>query len=316
MALEKLFSKFKNTFKIPIVALSLLTFLFSCPVSCPMPTPKKHHSSKKYSKIPIISFSGWGTDNYVTQLAVMNEDGSDIQNIFSGPLEKNCPRFSPNRDKIIFELREEEVSTLYTINIDGSELTELVGSSERVQPVWSSKDKVAFLPQYSITTIRLFDISNPSVTEKLTSTYEVERTPSFSPDGDYIVCDYNDGNITQIDLATRSKTILVPGSWDDNIYNREPEFSPDGNKIAFKSNMYEEGNWDIYIYYVNSTNIERLTNLSSVEYSPHFSKDGSKIFFASQSSGTYQIYSMNSDGSNQKQLTYGPKDHDFGYHDL
>lgn len=289
------------------------------PTSTPIPTTTPGVTSTPIPesvKIPIISFSGAGTKDYEAQIAVMNEDGSELQEITSDSLEKNYPRLSPSRDKILFELHEknednDDISTLYTINLDGSGLSELVGSSESLQPAWSSKNKIASVKQYGLATIYLYDFSNPSVQEKLTDTSTVESTPFFSPDGDYLIYQSNNKNIVKIDLATKTKEILIAG--DDEVSNIEPEFSPDGKKIAFGSNMYEHDNLDIYLYDMNSEDIDRLTDIVSSEYSPHFSKDGSKIFFVSNSDGTSQIYSINLDGSEIKQLTFGPKKHDFGY---
>jgi len=288
-------------------------------------TPAKQYNATKPAvgnfqpKIPIVSFTNLGTSRQNSQIETLSEDGLILTELTSDSSEKNYPRLSPNKNKIIFESRNTDemgdyISPLCTMNLDGSGLVKLFGTFEMTQPAWSSKDKIAFVKEYGLTVIYLTDFSNLSNREKLTPTSYVEETPSFSPDGNYVIYNSNRTDIVQIDITSKHKTILIPGNFGDNVDNEEPEFSPDGNKIVFSSNRDENNNWDIYLYDTYSKNIKRLTNTSSTEYSPHFSKDGSKIFFASDKDGTYQVYSMNQDGSGQNQLTRGPKNHDFGYY--
>ncbi len=47
----------------------------------------------------------------------------------------------------------------------------------------------------------------------------------------------------------------------------------------------------------------RLTNNSAYDWAPCFSPDGSKIAFASDRDGNWEIYIMNVDGSGQVNLT-------------
>ena len=53
----------------------------------------------------------------------------------------------------------------------------------------------------------------------------------------------------------------------------------------------------------DGSNQTRLTNNTAFDDGPSFSRDGSKIAFASTRDGNYEIYVMNADGSNQTRLT-------------
>ncbi|MBQ4851198.1 S41 family peptidase [Pseudoalteromonas sp. MMG012] len=61
---------------------------------------------------------------------------------------------------------------------------------------------------------------------------------------------------------------------------------------------------DIYISHIKSGKSTRLTDHIGFETFPKFSPDGSKIAFSAQYNGSRQIYVINSDGSDLKQLTY------------
>ena len=50
----------------------------------------------------------------------------------------------------------------------------------------------------------------------------------------------------------------------------------------------------------------RLTNSPARDYRPSWSRDGSKILFATGRDGNMDVYVMNADGSNQVRLTNNP----------
>ncbi|WP_395374763.1 PDZ domain-containing protein [Marinicella sp. W31] len=61
---------------------------------------------------------------------------------------------------------------------------------------------------------------------------------------------------------------------------------------------------DIYIANINDGQATRLTSHHGFETFPKFSRDGKKIAFAAEFTGTRQVYVMNTDGSDLKQLTW------------
>jgi Tol biopolymer transport system component len=72
-------------------------------------------------------------------------------------------------------------------------------------------------------------------------------------------------------------------------------------KIAFSSSR--DGNSEIYVMNADGANQTRLTNNSTEDFEPAFSRDGSKIAFWSGRDGNFEIYVMNADGTNQTRLT-------------
>jgi len=90
-----------------------------------------------------------------------------------------------------------------------------------------------------------------------------------------------------------------------------PGWSPDGEKIAYASTR--DGNWEIYVMDVedalhsaNGIVLQRLTNNESDDLSPVWSPDGTQIAFASNRDGDWDIYVMDTDGTNIRQLTDSP----------
>ena len=79
---------------------------------------------------------------------------------------------------------------------------------------------------------------------------------------------------------------------------RQPRWSPDGTQIAYM------GVVDISIINSNGTQQRSVTDRSLLSVSPDWSPDGKRIAFALRNNGSWDIYTMNVDGSNIVQLTH------------
>ena len=104
------------------------------------------------------------------------------------------------------------------------------------------------------------------------------------------------------------------------VYTAEGTLSPDGRRIVFTS--LKDGDLDIYTMNVDGTDMRRLTTTPGYDGGPFFSPDGKYIVYRAwhptdTSLATYrrlleqrlvrpnrmEIYVMNADGSNQRQIT-------------
>ena len=114
---------------------------------------------------------------------------------------------------------------------------------------------------------------------------------------------FPDGGMLTMSLGDPTTQTLSPeGS--------EAEWSPDGSKIVFDSNV--DGNPEIYVMNADGTGRTRLTNNAAVDAYPSWSPDGSKIAFTSERAGGGHIYVMNADGTNVVALTSNLGGNNFG----
>ena len=127
--------------------------------------------------------------------------------------------------------------------------------------------------------------------------------PMLSPDGTKIVyCSERETIYSQIYVmksdGTGAKRLT-------NVNNGDacgPAWSPDGKKIAYYTfaQAQPSRNPEIWIMDPDGSNPKKLTEHGM---DPTWSPDGRQIAFASHRDGIFQIYAMNSDGSNVRRLT-------------
>ena len=129
--------------------------------------------------------------------------------------------------------------------------------------------------------------------------------------------------IYQFDLYTDDDGQLIPDTFSSGAKkfselinssggDHEPQWSPDGGKIAFASGR--DSNWiqdDIEIAHPSGDNRINITNTPAYEGSPTWSPDGSQIAFESEGETASDIWVMGADGSNRTNISDSPyDDHD------
>jgi hypothetical protein len=107
--------------------------------------------------------------------------------------------------------------------------------------------------------------------------------------------------------------IGVDGGTPVNLSNNAADdllaaWSPDGTRLVFSSNR--DGNYEIYVMDADGSNVRRLTDNPAEDHAPAWSPappgggtGGSQIAFYSNRDGNEEIYVMDADGSNPRNLT-------------
>lgn len=116
------------------------------------------------------------------------------------------------------------------------------------------------------------------------------------------------------DLNTQKKSLLT----SDDILEGDPAWSPDGARIVF---WRQQGtNQDLWVVNVNdaitaaaagpAVNLSgtQITNDPANDADPAWSPDGSRIAFASQRTGNWDIFVVSAQGGPAQQLTTNPSD--------
>jgi hypothetical protein len=145
---------------------------------------------------------------------------------------------------------------------------------------------------------------------------------SWSPDGRALVwaqnCD-GDWELVRGELAYTEDTKTFAGRYfannvratlvnvtrltDNEDDDRYPRFSPDGTRIAFSRN--QGGGYAIAVR-GPAGDVAQLTDGSGGDEAPTWSADGAQLVFGSARSGAWQLYRINLDGGDLRQLTGAP----------
>ncbi len=154
--------------------------------------------------------------------------------------------------------------------------------------------------------IDVLDLANGGSRPVTATSGGLNTTPTFSPDGQWLVYAHGGENGTDLYAvpaftggAARRITL---GRGTDNV---SPTFSPDGRRIAFTSGR--SGHPEVYTADFDGSNMELLTpfNFGDQNYrsNPDWSPDGRSIAFQSQLDGLFQIMTINLRDRSIKQLT-------------
>ncbi len=200
---------------------------------------------------------------------------------------------------IAFNSRLAGNSDIYLVDLQGKNLTQLTTSpAHDLYPSWSpdAKHIVYQTTEGGDQELVIINISNKK-SMNLTDNNCNDWAPVWSPADDWIVyysdCG-GDRNIYKIRTDGSERTQLTSTS---GSYSWFPAWSADGRKITFSSNR--SGKYRIYVMDANGGAIQDLA-AGCVSY---FSPDGKQILYGVYCDDTDDLFLMNADGTNQRQIT-------------
>lgn len=210
--------------------------------------------------------------------------------------------------RIAFSTDFKQRSQIFSVLPDGTGLRQLthVGKGHTATlPEWSPDGtKILFTVDTEIWVMNADGSSQRQLTHDAN---RVSEEASWSPDGNKIVfdrCSFPFGqrrcSIDVMNADGTGVTKLVGGDW----ISQTPQYSPDGESIAFASNR---GGYvsNVWVMGSDGTNPKRLTDPKLQAWGPDWSPDGSHIVFTSDSELPFpSVFVMHSDGTDVQELTH------------
>jgi TolB protein len=244
-----------------------------------------------------------GTGNPFYQIFIQDLASGKFARVSPGRGRTTCSAFTPDGKRIIFASSHEDPRAEEHQKAEYAQREEDRKAGRRRRYAW---DFDPFMEIYS---------ASPDGTglKKITDSKGYDAEGSFSADGKEIVfCSNRDGNlelyIMNADGSNVRKLTNAPG-----CYNGGPFFSPDGQKVIFRSDRKEKDRLQLYVINRDGTGEKALTtNDKWVYWAPYWYKDGKHIIYtaADHSDETkrpnYDLYWMNIETGKVTRLTYAP----------
>lgn len=234
--------------------------------------------------------------------------------VIAGPASSQAAFPSGANGKIAFEVFDDSQSDLYSVNADGSSLTNLtktpqsgeynVTFSPDAKRILFERAELSDMNGFSDLFLANADGSSPINLTNTPGNYDV--TPGFSPDGRKIAfsrCDSTGDtcNLAEIDLSTLAVRQLTNTQLP--AYDIDPAYSPDGATIAFRRGSDDRR--ELWLMGADGSGVRPLTSAPNVYDSrPNFTSDGQRILFDRFDSGPLDsIFSITPSGTGLTDLT-------------
>ncbi len=126
--------------------------------------------------------------------------------------------------------------------------------------------------------------------------------PQFSADGKQIVFVSDCSGRADLWLASAAGAEMRQLTSMGGAHVSNPSWSGDGSAVLFDARL--DGQADVYRLQLTSGALYRMTESSANDLLPSVSADGTRILFASNRTDAWQIWSMNLDGRDLRQVTH------------
>lgn len=282
----------------------VILFVF---VSCKNSETKESDSvsEKVKSKITFVTNRDGNAEVYS-----MNDDGTQLQNMSQHDSLDFTPAWS-NLGEVYFYSNRTGNSEIYKLDTLSEKLTQLTNHpGNDVIPVPSPDGAwVAFMSDRDSLSKDVYLMkSDGSNVKALTQNDAYEESPSWSPDGAYLLFTRQLRDSTDTSHAANGEIFRMnkDGSNVTRLthkdgYDSGAVYSPDGSKIAFYG--LNENQWDLFIMDANGSNIVNITNDATECYSPSWSPDGNWLVYTAGEKGIYNLWKINLNTEEKIQLT-------------
>ncbi|WP_176085525.1 Tol-Pal system beta propeller repeat protein TolB [Martelella sp. HB161492] len=253
------------------------------------------------SRIVFVSESGPKNDRK-RQLAIMDQDGANVEMLTSGDYMVLTPRFSPNRQELTYMSYENDQPRVYLLQLDSGQ-REVVGNfpgmtfAPRFSP--DGQRIIMSLQQDGNANIYTMDLRTRATT-RLTSTAAIDTSPSYAPDGQQIVFESDRGGRQQLYVMNADGSNQHRISFGDGSYST-PVWSPRGDLIAFTK---QSGNtFSIGVMKPDGSG-ERILTSGFHNEGPTWSPNGRVLMFFRQNAGEGgpHLYTIDLSGYNEQEV--------------
>lgn len=236
------------------------------------------------------------------QVAIMDQDGENLQVLTDGAALTFAPRFSPQGDRILFTGYDSGFPRIYLMDL----------ATRRRQAIGDQPGTMTFAPRFSPdggsvvyslsvegrTNLFLLNLSSGQRWQ-LTNSAAIDTAPSFSPDGRSIVFESDRTGSSQLYVMPAGGGEARRISQGQGRYST-PVWSPRGDLIAFTKS--HAGRFHIGVMRIDGSG-ERLLTASFLDEGPTWAPNGRVIMFTrEEAGGNPMLMSVDITGRNLRRI--------------
>ncbi|HSF19338.1 MAG TPA: Tol-Pal system beta propeller repeat protein TolB [Vicinamibacteria bacterium] len=239
------------------------------------------------------------------EIYIMDYDGFAQKPITANRSLNLTPTWSPDGQALAYiSYRTGTPSLFRAFLYEGRGDNIAAGDGMTFSPAWSPDGKhIAFTSTRDGNSEIYIANADGGDVRRLTDHPSIDTAPCWSPTGTEIAFTSDRTGTPQIYAMDREGLNLRRISYQGS-YNDGPSWSPsrEYSEIAFASRI-ERGPFDIVVYDFQTNQVRQLTTGRGSNESPEWSPNGLHLVFTSTRTGSSQVFTMNRDGSNLRQLT-------------
>ncbi len=239
----------------------------------------------------------------IKRLAIMDQDGANVQMLSRGEDLVLTPRFSPTRQEITYMSYAGGQPRVYLLQLETGQ-RELVGNFPNMTfaPRFSPDGQKVIMSlgrEDGNSNIFTMDLRS-RITSRLTDGAAIDTSPSYSPDGNQIVFASDRGGRAQLYVMNADGSNQKRISFGDGTYST-PVWSPRGDLIAFTKQS--GGSFSIGVMRPDGSGERELTTGFHNE-GPTWAPNGRVIMFFRQPAGAPgpSLYSIDLTGRNEQRI--------------
>lgn len=254
-----------------------------------------------------IAFASTRGSGRYYQIYMMDANGNNVVRLTNTQAFDRDPHFAYDGKHLAFSSnRDSGTYQIFLLHLDSGETKQLTfGPNDKTNPIWKPDDRAVVFTLHQGDRQQLGMVNaDGSEMRQLTSTYGENHAYSFAPDGNRIAYESavnNRHEVFVMDLTTKKTEMLIQSG--DLTSHGDPVFCPTGRYLIFSSDFYSPRIRQLYVYDLYNSRYHRLTKDDLDRDDPVYSPDGTLIAYIAQWEGVWNIFVMNADGTNVRNLT-------------